>query len=305
MIQVNKINTLSGHRDCVYTLEQAVAAPRRFFSAGGDGIVASWDLEKPEIGDLIAKVPNSIYALCAEPLGNNLLIAQNFEGIHRIDLEQKKELKSVKITKAAIFDMKIHQDELIVACGDGRVLILDSALLAVKKYLAASDKSARCIAISPRHSELAVGYSDDCIRIFDLENKQLKYTIQAHKNSVFTLAYSPNEDFLLSGSRDAHLKIWDVQQKYHLQESIIAHMYALNHLVYSPDGLHFATASMDKSIKIWDSHTFKLCKVIDRARHAGHGTSINKLLWSAHRQQLISGSDDRLISVWQLDFDEH
>lgn len=302
MIQVQKIDSLSGHRDCVYTLEQGIK-PTQFFSAGGDGIVASWDLQHPEIGDLIAKVPNSVYALCAEPEGETLLIAQNFEGIHRIDLAQKKELKSVKITQAAIFDIKIHQSELMVACGDGRVLILDRALLSVKKYLAASDKSARCIAIAPNQKEMAVGYSDDCIRIFDLDSKHLKYTIKAHKNSVFTLAYTPDEQFLLSGSRDAHLKVWDTKQEYKLHESIVAHMFALNHLTFSPNGAYFATASMDKSIKIWDSRSFQLLKVIDRARHAGHGTSVNKLLWSTYQQQVISGSDDRLISIWQLDFD--
>ena len=59
---------------------------------------------------------------------------------------------------------------------------------------------------------------------------------------------------------------------------------------------------MDKSVKIWDAETFKLLKVIDRARHAGHGTSVNKLLWTQFDNQIISGSDDRTISVWKLEF---
>jgi hypothetical protein len=46
----------------------------------------------------------------------------------------------------------------------------------------------------------------------------------------------------------------------------------------------------------------KLLKVIDRARHAGHGFSVNKLLWTNHHNQLLSASDDRSISVWQIIF---
>ncbi|MFM8834779.1 MAG: WD40 repeat domain-containing protein, partial [Cytophagales bacterium] len=52
-------------------------------------------------------------------------------------------------------------------------------------------------------------------------------------------------------------------------------------------------------IKIWDANTLQLLKVIDKARHAGHGTSVNKLWWSSHQQQLVSASDDRSISVWE------
>ena len=57
---------------------------------------------------------------------------------------------------------------------------------------------------------------------------------------------------------------------------------------------------MDKSIKVWDAESEKLLKVIDKSRHAGHGTSVNKLLWSDYNDQLISASDDRQISVWDI-----
>jgi WD40 repeat protein len=59
---------------------------------------------------------------------------------------------------------------------------------------------------------------------------------------------------------------------------------------------------MDKSIKVWDAEEYKLLKVIDKSRHAGHGTSVNKLLWTPFNDQLISASDDRTLSVWQIIF---
>ncbi len=107
---------------------------------------------------------------------------------------------------------------------------------------------------------------------------------------------------MLSAGRCLTSKAWNVVQAYVLQEDIIAHMYAINHIDFSADMKYFVTCSMDKSIKVWDLQSFKLLKVIDKARHAGHGTSINKLLWSDFDSLIVSASDDRTLSIWDLSF---
>jgi WD40 repeat protein len=130
----------------------------------------------------------------------------------------------------------------------------------------------------------------------------MKQEWEAHNNSVFTVQFRNDGNYLLSGSRDAHLKVWDSAGTYQLRDDIAAHMYTINHIAFSPDGKHFVTCSMDKSIKVWDSNEFKLLKVIDKARHAGHGTSVNKLFWTSFNNQLVSASDDRTLSIWEIIF---
>jgi WD40 repeat protein len=145
---------------------------------------------------------------------------------------------------------------------------------------------------------MAVAYSDGCIRIFDLRTWQMIYAFEAHQHSVFALQYSPDGQQLVSGGRDAHLKIWETSD-YTLRQDIAAHIFAINDLVFSPDAQYLATCSMDKSVKLWSAIDFRLLKVIDKARHAGHGTSINKLLWTTFQNKLVSASDDRNLSVWR------
>ena len=296
---IEKIDTFGGHRDCVYALERGLQ-PNQFFSAGADGQVVRWQLDRPDLGDLIANVPASVYALALHPESNLLWVGQNYNGLHLIDPALKQEIRSLKLGSAAIFDIKFYRNDAFVALSDGVVVVLDAEQAAIRKYLKASGQSARCIAINPVEREMAVGYSDHTVRIFDLITYELKRVIPAHSNSVFTVAYSPDFRFLLTAGRDAHLKVWDVEKHYVLHRDIVAHLFAINHLTYSPDGTLFATASMDKSIKIWDAETYRLLKVVDRARHAGHGTSVNKLVWTDYRNQLISASDDRTISVWKV-----
>ena len=300
-VQVQKVATLTGHRDCVYTLERS-SEEHVFFSAAGDGMVAAWDLTAPENGELVARVSTSVYALCYVAGRNLLLIGQNQEGVQVIDLKNKQIKKSVALPKVAIFDIgyapELHK--VYVAMGNGAVCVLHGDTFELQSIVRKTDQSARCIAYNKFTKELAVGYSDNVVRVFDAESMELKHELKSHTNSVFTVAYSPEGKLLLTGGRDAHLRVWEVENGYREQGYLIAHMYTINHITYSPDGRHFATCSMDKSIKLWDAQTFKLLKVIDKVRNASHGTSVNKLFWSAHRNQLVSCSDDRTISVWDI-----
>jgi WD40 repeat protein len=302
LITVEKIDTFSGHKDCVYTLVPS-HDPHIFYSSGGDGLVVKWDIRRPDLGELIAQIPATVYALCYDETRQQLWAGQNYNGVHLLDPHTKQELKSLSISPNAIFDIQLSRLEAFIALADGTIIVMDINSFTVKKLIRESDKSVRCMAINPLQNELAVGYSDNTIKIIDLQTYQVKQNIEAHANSVFTLQYSPDYQWLLSGSRDAHLKIWEVGQHYQLKQQVVAHLYALNHIAFSPNGNMFATCSMDKSVKIWDwnGQQAKLLKVIDKARHAGHATSVNKLLWLP--QCLISASDDRRLSLWKVSSD--
>jgi WD40 repeat protein len=266
-------------------------------------MVVRWDLANPEQGEVLAKLPNSIYALHRHPNSDLLIAGHNYDGIHVIDWKNKKEVGSLQLTKAAIFDIQSFGSNLIVATGDGSLIKVDAMTLSISAQVQLSDKSARCIAVSEERAEIAVGYSDNCIRVFDRNDLKVKHQWTAHGNSVFTVRYTPDGKYLLSGSRDARLKSWEIANDYGQAREVVAHLYAINCLDFSPDGKHFVTCSMDKSIKVWDSGEMKLLKVIDRARHAGHGTSVNKVLWTSYNDQVLSASDDRTLSVWSINFE--
>lgn len=225
-------------------------------------------------------------------------LANNTEGFHLIDTKEKKEILNVHLGKVSIFDIQSTDNQLIAGDNIGFLHFLDLDSNTFTKHVEAGNKSARSIAISKIRNEIAVGFSDWKIRIFDLKSLKLKKTIEAHSNSVFSVKYINDEKFLISGSRDAHLKIWD--ENFNLVEDIPAHLFAINDIIYIKEHQLLASCSMDKSIKIWSANDFKLLKVIDKAKHASHGTSVNKLLWEPNAQVLLSASDDRTISMWKL-----
>jgi WD40 repeat protein len=300
-INVQKLYTLDGHQDCVYTMESG-GESHIFYSAGGDGMVVRWDLTNPENGQLIAKMKNSVYALHYLSKDNLLIAGQNFVGIHLIDLTDNKEVASLKLDNTQIFDIKSYGDTVFVGTGNGILFIIDVVSLTVKQKIKAGNKSIRSLAVNTQLGEMSMGMSDNTIRILDLDGYKQKYSVKAHILSVFSVAYNPADSHLISVSRDAHLKSWNSFDHYAPEQSVPAHMFAINSISLSPDAKYFVTGSMDKSVKVWETGTFRLLKVIDKSRHAGHASSVNKVLWTNYKNLVLSCSDDKKISVWDLSF---
>lgn len=298
-LNIAKPQTYSGHKDCIYTLEQG-PENKYFISGAGDGMVVLWNFEDPDQGQLIARVQASVYALAYIPAYNQLIIGQNFSGIHLIDLNDFRELNTLQITDASIFDIQFYNNMILVATGAGELIVVDYNTFKVIKKMLMSENRARTLAINRSKNQLAIGFSDNHIKILDLNTFKMIKNIEAHKNSVFSLQYNQDEKLLFSAGRDAHLNIWDSENNYQLDESIVAHMYTINNICFRPDYKLFATCSMDKTVKIWDTQSRKLLKVLDHARHNGHTTSVNKLFWSNYDNILISGSDDRTLKIWPI-----
>jgi WD40 repeat protein len=172
-VNVAKLNTFAGHRDPVYALQPSNKS-NIFFSGSGDGMIVQWDMNKPDEGQLIAKLPNSVYGLYYHAENNLLLAGHNYDGIHVLDWENKKELASLHITKAAIFDIQSFGNRIFAACGDGSLVCINLERLVVTDQNKHSESKARTIAIHAGRGELAVGYSDSYIRIFDLDSLDVK-----------------------------------------------------------------------------------------------------------------------------------
>src|SRR6185295_7760157 len=172
-VNVKKLQTLTGHSDCVYALQQG-GEPNLFFSGAGDGQVVLWDLRKPELGQLIARLPNSIYAIHYLKESDLLVVGHNYEGVHLLDWRAKKEIASLQTGSSSIFDACSLGRDLFVASGDGSVTIVDLTTWSIRKRVVLSDRSARVLAINPVQGELAVGYSDHSIRILNFEDLSVK-----------------------------------------------------------------------------------------------------------------------------------
>ena len=295
-IEVKKLHTFLGHNESIYTLERI--DDHRFISAGGDGMLVMWDLRSPDEGEVIVKIEGSVYAVTYDE--GFLYVGQNNEGIHKIDLKAKKETASIQTGNHQIFAIKIINGNVWAGLQNGEVIVLTKELEIKKRIKFAND---RVRGFDVFENQVAVAFSDNLTRIIDSDTMEVKHELRGHKNSVFAAKFHPSGKYVISTGRDVHIKVWDSQADYVLRESVAAHLYTVNDVIFRRDGRYFVTASMDKAIKLWDAHNFRLLKVLDKHRHAGHGNSVNKLLWMNYQDLLVTCSDDRSISVWEIKFE--
>lgn len=297
-LEVEKIATFGGHKDGLYSVVH-FNDNGKFYTAGADGFVVEWDISDPDKGKLIAKVPNTVYALCPLLDTHQLVVGQNTDGIHLLDIKSGKELKSLKLTDQAVFSIQRFKNELYIGTGDGWLLVVDLGTWTVTKKVKVSEKSVRAIVVDEERENVWTAASDHMIRGYSIDTLSEIRELIGHENSVFALTISPDSKYLLSGSRDAHLRVWNLEGFIETQEDIIAHMYTINDIVFRKDGKYFATCSKDKSVKIWRTKDFRLLKVLDKERYAGHGTSVNRLTW-LEDEIIISVSDDHSASAWRI-----
>ena len=266
-------------------------------------MVVLWDLSQPDLGKLIANIPGSVYAMAFNEDFTYLAVGHNHDGIHLIDWVTKKEVRSLSFTSVQVFSLCWVGETIYAGTADGMLIAIKMPELMVEKKWQLGSKSIRRIKFLENEKKIAIASSDTCIRIWDTTSQQQTKIWEAHTNSVFSLAFSPDGQYLASVGRDANLRLWKTGSSYEAVKSVPAHNYSIHDVIFHPTGPYLATVSMDKAVKIWHWPSLKLLKVIDKARHAGHGTSVNAVYWSLYKNQLITAGDDRKISVWQLDED--
>ena len=294
------VSRFSGHKDAVYAL--AEGREGYFFSAGADGWVVEWQLNNPEQGRLLARMPGAVYTLLFLPLQNLLLVAVKDDGFHGLDVTEGKEIFALPASGKSWFRMQLLSDGSVLAAGSDGNLARFFPQSGQIQFLKFGQSNLRSMAVLSSGSQVFLGSSDAGLQLLKEDFSKSEMLLSGHEKTLFGLAVFPDGNGLISAGRDARLNLHrpDVSGNWQLQASIPAHLFAIHDVVMHPENRLLASASMDKTIKIWDADTLTLLRVLDRSRHQGHQHSVNQLCWLAKPDLLLSCSDDRTILAWDI-----
>ncbi|KAG5971040.1 hypothetical protein E4U56_007120 [Claviceps arundinis] len=165
----------------------------------------------------------------------------------------------------------------------------------------AQDKSAllfvRSLCFSPDGRYLVTGSQDKLVRIWDIATQTIRHTLSGHEQDVICLDFARDGRFIASGGEDKTVRIWDVEKGSHalthtMKDAVLC-------VAISPDSQYVAAGCLDHNVYVFDVHSGILVEEIG-GRFGGHGNGIFSVAFSPDGKNLISGSMDRTVRMWEL-----
>uniref|UniRef100_UPI00358EA155 protein FAN isoform X2 n=1 Tax=Myxine glutinosa TaxID=7769 RepID=UPI00358EA155 len=153
------------------------------------------------------------------------------------------------------------------------------------------DSGVTAVHMSPTCAALASGTKEGLLTIWDVETQEALRALQAHTGTVRDTAFSPDGRHLLSCGDDGFLKVVDVRTA-----TMTASCHACTPqrcLVW--DGNTALAGSENGELVVWD---ITMLRVL--ARLSGHAGAITCLQLNEVNGTVITGGEDRNISIWKL-----
>ena len=216
--------------------------------------------------------------------------------VNLIDVAEDKILKTLTDPEARIEEATIGPDGLFVFTGhsNGKVKIWDASTGQVKNQLQVSTRYAREITISPDGKTMVcVGDDESKMQVWDLVNLRKTNDLKEHQYRVTTIDISPDGKFFVSGSSDGYVKLWDLDTRKMIYSVRIDNTDGVTDLTFSPDGHEILCSTFGNDIKVIEPTTGKVNRLL-----RGHQASVFTVSYSHNERNIISGSDDGEIKIW-------
>jgi WD40 repeat protein len=152
----------------------------------------------------------------------------------------------------------------------------------------------KSVALSLDASKALSGSIDATARLWDCKNGNEIFCFKDHNSGVHSVAFSPDGRYALSGGEDGSIRMWSVETGKEIV-CFSVHLTGVTCVAFSPDG-RLALAAVGKSIFLYDTNSGVLSMQLD-----GNKGRIPRAAFSKDGLRLISGSDDGIVRLWDLE----
>lgn len=193
---------------------------------------------------------------------------------------------------------------LISCSNDQTVRIWDANAGRELQSLGGHVAAVNCVAVSPDGRFGASASDDRTVRVWDLMAGKSILVFKGHTMPVQSVVFSPDSRRIASVSRDrkrGEALLWDAGTGMVIQP--LEDTNAMCWVDFHPDGKHIAVSTCriagtdaPPAIKVWGIESGKMVRAL-----AGHQDTITNFKFNADGTQLISGSADQTLKLWDVE----
>jgi WD40 repeat protein/serine/threonine protein kinase len=240
-------------------------------SAGYDGTIEVWDLEKEvRRGKLKGQVESEVYVAIFAPDGQTIVSGDTRGNVIRWDLNNMGligEWHHNGKSGAAVAALAFSRDHRILASGghDGFIKLWDAESgnqLASIGPVHGAKKEINSLAWGPDDRTIISGGFDGMVRQWDLNEPEKSREIGKHEAEVWRVTLSPDDKYVASGSKDGTVALWDIANS-RLKRKFSGHTGEVVGLAFTGDGRFLVAGGEDSSLRVWEtSETDRFAPVV-------------------------------------------
>ncbi len=288
-------NQVIGHSESVVSI-QFGKEPNIFYSAGSDGKVLRWNLDRlDELPTVVYQGPHLIRSIDLSHDGQWILVVTRDKGVALVALEDL-----LSESGGVAFDPEPVQSAVFFPNELKYLTVNDQGELKIKGYavdLPSAGKvqsRANALAIKPDNNDIYAGLQQGDVVVFGKEG--IEQIEGKDHYAINALDISADQKLLIIGRELGDALIWDIEKKKVIR-TISGHQSAVTDVDFHPDQNTVLTASRDGTVKIWDIYDpKKLPQVLD-----DHLSWVLTASFDPSGNKVISGSADNFIRVWPID----
>jgi len=156
------------------------------------------------------------------------------------------------------------------------------------------------VAVSPDGKWFAVTAADNTIKLFNLADGQPGPVLSGAGDRLTSVLFTADSAKVIAGSLDKTVRVWNVADG--AAAGQVNTPAAVNDVALSKDGMQVFTAGADNVIRVWPLPTDAATPVTAAVKEIkGHEKPVTSVaLITPAGEQLLSGSEDGTVRVWNL-----
>ncbi len=260
-------------------------------SGSDDGTIKLWNLSNRTLISTLSSAEWLISAIAISPDGSLLVSGGANGAIEFWDLERGEFIERIWHHENRISDLSISPDgkALLSSSYDKTIRLWDLRTAELVNTFHSHRDRIGAMALSFDWRVMVSGGDDGDLTFWDVKQAVPMKTIQAHKDAIHSIAASPAAWLFASGGDDTCVQIWSLEDKTG-NSSQVEEGY---HCPLAPEGETLKEeAQGDGRSPVIPDHIHRLCIL-------NHVWSVNSLAFSPKGHELVSGSADESIKIWQ------